>query len=138
MLSLERYSVKPHPIMEEALPAEEPLLSPALSAWTHWRSPLAVAAEEGDEDTLVRLLGEQGIEADVRDYDQQTPLWLAAEAGHESIVSILLQRSDVVPDAKARYGQTALSAAAANGHPEIVRLLLARPEVDANSRDRHG
>ncbi len=54
------------------------------------RTPLHVAAEEGEEDFITFLLSKKA-DANIPDPDGYTPLDLAAKNKHEGIVKILLQ-----------------------------------------------
>ena len=54
------------------------------------RTPLHVAAEEGEEDFITFLLSNKA-DANIPDRDGYTPLDLAAKYKHEDVVKILLQ-----------------------------------------------
>ena len=54
------------------------------------RTPLHVAAEEGEEDFITFLLSNKA-DANISDRDGYTPLDLAAKYKHEDVVKILLQ-----------------------------------------------
>ncbi|RYP81628.1 hypothetical protein DL770_005836 [Monosporascus sp. CRB-9-2] len=72
---------------------------------------------------VMRLLLDNGAEADSKDRDGRTPLsWVAAN-GSKEVVQMLLDKG-VEADSKDNHGQTPLFWAAEKGHEEIVQLLL--------------
>ena len=101
------------------------------------------AAEEGDVDTVRRLLEDQSLDVD-EPHQHWTPLMKSAEEGHAEIVQLLLDR---LADVKAanRKGRTALSFAAApsmkrsstEGHLFVLRLLVERG-ADLRCEDERG
>ena len=56
------------------------------------RTPLHVAAEEGEE-VVVTFLLDKKADTNVADVDRNTPLDLAAEQRHKKVVDILVERS---------------------------------------------
>ncbi len=87
------------------------------------------AIEEGDHDTVEKLL-QKKLPIDIRigPY-QKTALLLAAGKGYTPIVQLLVQHGADI-NAKDNYGKTALIIALHAQHTEIARYLLAH---DANS-----
>ncbi|CAG9983821.1 unnamed protein product [Clonostachys byssicola] len=96
--------------------------------WT----PLAWAAMK-KHDAVIKLLLENGADADSMDANDRTPLSLAAEKGHEAIVGLLLATERVNVDSKDKMGNTPLLYAAENDHGAVVNLLLTTGKVDIYS-----
>jgi ankyrin repeat protein len=89
------------------------------------------AASDGDKKMVQKLLKEEKIDVNVRDWDELTPLIPAASAGHLEVVKLLLKEGADV-NAKDKDGITALMEASIMGHVKIVDLLLKEgAEVDA-------
>ncbi|MGM0434967.1 MAG: ankyrin repeat domain-containing protein [Pseudomonadota bacterium] len=86
------------------------------------RTPLIVAAEEGDA-ARVRQLLERGARIEAQDSCQWTSLMRAASHGHMSIVRTLLERGASV-NHQGEIGFSALMAAAMNGHHDVARVLI--------------
>jgi hypothetical protein len=96
-----------------------------------YRSPIYIAAEEGDYNKVAKLLKE-GADANTKgDYDESA-LGAAARRGHENIVKLLL-RNHALVDAQSSEGATPLMRAAT---PHIVKLLL-RAGADINAMDKN-
>jgi ankyrin repeat protein len=92
--------------------------------------PLHLAAFDGDNDTVNRLLTE-GANVDALTNDAETPLLFAAMNGHTAAVRTLLKWGASVNLLPAQ-GESALRQATKGGHAEVVRLLLAK-EADPNA-----
>eukprot|EP00578_Thalassiosira_sp_NH16_P016295 CAMPEP_0181127708 /NCGR_PEP_ID=MMETSP1071-20121207/28344_1 /TAXON_ID=35127 /ORGANISM="Thalassiosira sp., Strain NH16" /LENGTH=944 /DNA_ID=CAMNT_0023213469 /DNA_START=147 /DNA_END=2981 /DNA_ORIENTATION=+ len=89
------------------------------------------AASDGDKKLVQKLLKEEKMDVNVRDWDELTPLIPAASAGHLDVVKLLLKEGADV-NAKDKDGITALMEASIMGHVKIVDLLLKEgAEVDA-------
>ncbi len=89
------------------------------------------AASDGDRKLVQRLLREEKIDVNVRDWDELTPLIPAASGGHLDVVKLLLKEGADV-NAKDKDGITALMEASIMGHVKVVDLLLKEgAEVDA-------
>ena len=89
------------------------------------------AASDGDKKLVQRLLKEEKMDVNVRDWDELTPLIPASSAGHLDVVKLLLKEGADV-NAKDKDGITALMEASIMGHAKIVDLLLKEgAEVDA-------
>jgi ankyrin repeat protein len=82
-------------------------------------SALLWAAQQGQEATVRRLLGEGANVRATSDYNQ-TSLSLAAANGHEGVLKLLLDKG---ADVNAQY-DTALQGASAEGREQVVKLLL--------------
>ncbi|KAL3767775.1 hypothetical protein ACHAW5_003594 [Stephanodiscus triporus] len=76
-----------------------------------------------------RLLKEEKMDVNVRDWDELTPIIPAASAGHLDVVKLLLK--------EARTGVTALWLAAGEGRSDVMRSLL-RKDADANNARSDG
>jgi ankyrin repeat protein len=88
------------------------------------------AASDGDKKSIQALLKE-GIDVNVRDWDELTALIPAASAGHLEICKFLVKEGIDV-NAKDKDGITALMEASIMGHSKIVSFLIdSGAEVDA-------
>ena len=89
------------------------------------------AASDGDKKLVQKLLKEEKMDINVRDWDELTPLIPAASAGHFDVVKFLLKEGADV-NAKDKDGITALMEASIMGKLKVVELLLKEgAEVDA-------
>lgn len=88
---------------------------------------LVSAAFNNDFDAAERLLMEERVDINSRDWDDTTPLIAAASKGHRKLLEMFLAHGANV-NAIDRDNVTSLSQAAFGGHQEIVFLLL--PLVD--------
>jgi hypothetical protein len=100
--------------------------------------PLLWAAKNGYYRLVNLLLAKDEMDADVKDFRNQTPLSWAAELGHEAVVKLLLETGKVYVDSKDHSGMTPLSWAAKNGHEGVVKLLLETGKVYVYSKDLRG
>jgi ankyrin repeat protein len=89
----------------------------------HGRSPLHVAAADGDAARVTELL-DQHADPRAKDESDRTPLHLAAAAGQAEVVALLLAAGADV-NAADKVGWPPLKEAAAAGQPAVVKLLLA-------------
>lgn len=80
------------------------------------------AASDGDKKAIQALLKE-GIDVNVRDWDDLTALIPAASEGHLDIIKLLIKEKIDV-NAKDKDGITALMEASIMGHTKIVDFLL--------------
>jgi len=88
------------------------------------------ASSDGDKKQIQALLKE-GIDVNVRDWDELTALIPAASSGHLEICKLLVKEGCDV-NAKDKDGITALMEASIMGHNKIVEFLLdKKAEVDA-------
>mmetsp|Transcript_16232 Transcript_16232/g.35080 ORF Transcript_16232/g.35080 Transcript_16232/m.35080 type:complete len:935 (-) Transcript_16232:2103-4907(-) len=91
------------------------------------------AASDGDKKLVQKLLKEEKMDVNVRDWDELTPLIPAASAGHFDVVKLLLKEGADV-NAKDKDGITALMEASIMGNTKIVDLLCKEgAEVDASA-----
>ncbi|KAJ5202104.1 uncharacterized protein N7498_006767 [Penicillium cinerascens] len=100
-------------------------------------SPVAAAAERGQEATLNLLLG-LGFDPNMRDRLLRTPLAVAALYGKENIVKVMLDRGDVLLNAADKYGRSPFHHAAEQGHIAIMNLLLNTKQVNVDCADVNG
>jgi len=99
-----------------------------------WRTPLAYAAANGQEETG-RLLIERGADVKIVDRAKAPPLHLAAEAGSAGLVTSLLSAGADL-HARDRSKELAVHLAARQGHVEVLRVLLnAGAKVDVKNGD---
>jgi len=97
---------------------------------------LMLASEEGQTETVAKLLGEEGVDLEATDHLGRTAVMLAAQAGHAASVKLLLDKGAQLetlskPDKKHNnkgekkdLNGTALFLATAMGHVEVVNVLL--------------
>ena len=91
------------------------------------------AASDGDKKALQALLKEEGIDVNMRDWDELTALIPAASGGYLDICKFLVKEGIDV-NAKDKDGITALMEASIMGHTKIVEFLLDNgAEVDATA-----
>ncbi|KAL7461387.1 hypothetical protein ACHAXS_003047, partial [Conticribra weissflogii] len=89
------------------------------------------AAADGDKKLVQKLLKEEKVDVNSRDWDDLTALIPAASAGHLDVVKLLLKEGADV-NARDKDGITALMEASIMGHVKVVELLLKEgAEVDA-------
>ncbi|KAJ4246842.1 hypothetical protein NW762_013394 [Fusarium torreyae] len=104
-----------------------------LNATDSWgRTPLLLAAEEGCDSTVRRLILERDIEINATGITKRTPLLCAARNGYDGVVEALLKHPSIEINARDKRGRTPLSLAAFDGHGAVVELLLKHPDVDVN------
>lgn len=91
---------------------------------------LLLAIREPSPKALVELLNAPGLQAEVRNNNDESALMLAALAGMQAVCARLIERDADVN----KTGWTPLHYAAAGGHESVVRLLLDHyAYVDAES-----
>jgi ankyrin repeat protein len=88
------------------------------------RTPLMVAATEGDEKYLASLL-KNGAHVNMTDSIGSTPLMYAAENGWTNCIKLLLN-CGADPDMTDKYGNTARGLAVLRGHEKCQKLLPER------------
>jgi ankyrin repeat protein len=96
----------------------------------HGHKPLLIAARDGDEPAVKRLIEEQYVGTNETDDDIRTPLWWAADRGYASVVKLLLGVAAVDPNRKDRHGVSPLFASMMEGHADVVELFIGRDDVD--------
>jgi ankyrin repeat protein len=96
-------------------------------------TPLHLAAENGDADTLRALLAAGG-NANAALPSGETVLMTAARTGTPDALRVLLDHGADVTARESWYGETALIWATAENHAEAVRMLLSHgADIDAPS-----
>ncbi|RTE73493.1 hypothetical protein BHE90_012067 [Fusarium euwallaceae] len=93
---------------------------------------LSLAAAQGREFEVKRLLALPNVHPGFYDDKGRTPLSLAAEAGHEGIVRLLLDQRNVDINSGGTQGQPPITYATERGHEGIVWQLLARTDTSSN------
>jgi hypothetical protein len=97
-------------------------------------------AVRGGNETIARILIEEGIEVNLRfqisGLAEAAPLHLAAKYGHQNIISLLLEKQADVKQTN-NEGITPLFLAAQYGYTEIVRLLIAN-DADVEKSTSNG
>ncbi|RDA85187.1 hypothetical protein CP532_2388 [Ophiocordyceps camponoti-leonardi (nom. inval.)] len=102
------------------------------------QTPLFWAVEgRGNDESVVKLLLENGADINARDSGGKTVLSVAARHGNTHIVKLLLQKG-AAASIKDERGDTALAEAVRGGHLDVVKLLLATEGVDPDSTNKFG
>jgi ankyrin repeat protein len=70
------------------------------------RTPLHLAAIRG-QTTIVRILIENGVDKNVRDFDENTPLHYASEYGNFETIIYLVKEANVDIMLRNKFGYTA-------------------------------
>ncbi|CUS08269.1 unnamed protein product [Tuber aestivum] len=99
------------------------------------RSGLLNAAIKTENETVIRVLLECGVDPETRGASMRTPLVEAAKSGQANMVQLFVGRDNVDINSQDVQGGTALWYAASCGHHEIVEVLLGDTRTDANARD---
>ncbi|KAF6763641.1 ankyrin repeat-containing domain protein [Ephemerocybe angulata] len=107
-------------------------------AQSQGQTPLTLAAQDGYEAVVQRLLAMPGIDVNGPDKTGRTPLSFAAENGDEAVVKLLLAAPGIDVNAPDNSGWTPLSFAACGGHEAVVKLFLAAPGIDVNAPNNDG
>ena len=109
----------------------------------NWRSEhysgnsgLHYAAEKNYGELLELLLGQTGVDVNIRNNLNMTPLMLACYQGHENIVRRLCQVAGIQLNCRDDYGQTALQWAVSQNKPACVSMIsaLLTAEVEISLR----
>jgi len=96
-------------------------------------TPLSVAAEKGDIET-VRMLLQKGAKVNVSGFSLKAPLQAAAENGSVAVVTLLLQKG-ANPNLKGDLDMTALHYNAIQGNVAVTTLLInARAAINAKTQ----
>lgn len=85
---------------------------------------------------LVKLLIENGVDLETKEFRDFTPIRIAARNGHFNIVKYLAVQGAKI-DARALDGATPLEHAASKGHFEIVKYLIEKG-ANVNNKDEGG
>ncbi|KAJ0114311.1 hypothetical protein J7T55_010700 [Diaporthe amygdali] len=117
--------------LAEALAGPDTVSQPTKNEALFW-------ACRGGRERIVKLLLENGADANQHFADGQTALTIAAHRGYLGCVQDLLtdQRADV--NVRGSSNRTALSFAAGGGHEEICAALLQREDCRPDVTDRKG
>ncbi|KAI3188526.1 hypothetical protein DTO003C3_10231 [Penicillium roqueforti] len=112
-----------------------PGIDPNLCVAGH--SPISVAAYHGRMNTVVCLLGMEGVEINGRDLIDP-PICRAVAHGHLDVVRLLVQQGTRlnINESTIASHDTALCIAARGGDLEMVQGLLRHVKVDVNLRNR--
>ena len=102
------------------------------------RSGLLNAAIKTQNETVVRVLLECGVDPETRGVHKRTPLVEAAESGQANMVQLFISRDNVDVNSQDDLVKTALCYAADCGHHDVVRVLLSDGRTDRNFRTPEG
>lgn len=100
------------------------------------RTPLSIAASEGNREGMELLLKQPNIAINLEDKTKKTPLMYAAEHNQTPSVRLLLAHEPAL-EIKDTKGWTALSLAATKGNKIPAKLLL-KASASVNSQDTKG
>jgi ankyrin repeat protein len=103
----------------------------------HGRTPLSLAAQNGDAAVVELLLATGTVEPDSEDDVGRTSLSWAAKDGHQAVVKLLLATGKVEPDHIDKYGRTPLEYAIDNADVAVIKLLLATGRVRSQRLSLH-
>ena len=81
------------------------------------------AVEEGDTETVKKLIRSQNVNVNKADINGSTPLFMAAQNGHLEVLKLLIEQEASI-DQIDTDRWTPLLVAVANGHLEVVKLLI--------------
>jgi ankyrin repeat protein len=99
-------------------------------------SALHLACQEQRSEFVELILGQDGIDVNLKDDYGNTPLHVACR-GRPEAAELLLAHNGIDVNSKAGNGETPLHVAC-RGHPEAVKLLLAHNGIDVNSKAGNG
>ncbi|KAH6953808.1 hypothetical protein BKA56DRAFT_625468 [Ilyonectria sp. MPI-CAGE-AT-0026] len=88
------------------------------------QTALSLAAANGNEGVVRRLLEEDGVQMDLQDLGGRTALWRAAANGHSEVVRILVNNGGADFKQPDHDGRTPIIVATDNWHDTVVRTLL--------------
>ncbi|XP_046554112.1 protein HOS4-like [Haliotis rubra] len=95
------------------------------------------ASEDGDLETVKRILSAGHVDINTRGGDSWTPVMAAALGGHRDVVEFLVGRGADVSLVDSN-DDNVLHYACHGGDLEIVKLIVSRNLVDVNARDNGG
>eukprot|EP01084_Bolivina_argentea_P106259 190200_1 len=93
------------------------------------------AAKIGD-DSIIKLLLQNGADPNVPNRDGVTPLIIASSRGHDVAVNELLSDTRTDMNTQSLRGQTALMCACAEDRIEIAKTLLQMEDINLNAVDK--
>jgi ankyrin repeat protein len=94
------------------------------------RTPLHLAAQNGDCTIVRLLLNHTQVDLHAQDWGGSTALHNAAKRGHLAVVQLLLTEPTIDINARDRYHTTPLWWATRENHKHVAARLLAEPNVD--------
>ncbi|MFA5678358.1 MAG: ankyrin repeat domain-containing protein [Pseudomonas sp.] len=98
------------------------------------RTPLIIAAEEGDARQVDHLLA-RGVQFEALDDCGWSAMMRAAASGHEASVQTLLQRGAAI-NRRDKAGYTAVLAAVINNRPDVLAVLIEHgADLDVQEQD---
>jgi ankyrin repeat protein len=113
--------------------AKEENMDLANSQDTWGATPLFCAVENGHEEIVTLLLGNEKVDVNVQDEHGRTSLIMAIQTERKDIAELLINTGKV--DVDSNIGDwMPLSSAVACGQKEIVELLLCTGKVDVNEK----
>jgi ankyrin repeat protein len=96
---------------------------------------LWLACEQGNADSVARLIAKSNVDPNSVNSRRRTPLSIAASYGHEDVVRKLLEHSEVDVTIQDVNGATALTWAASRGHLRIMNLLLSSEPATGRNQE---
>ncbi len=121
---------------------EEPKKEEPKKAPRNWREashPLHIAAFDGDQAAMRKLLSAKEVDVNVllefRTFPGYTPLHLAAYEGHAKIIDMLAAKKADLNRGEKSKKRTPLHLAASYGRTEAVRSLI-KAGADINAKDK--
>ena len=101
-------------------------------------TPLHIAAQKGQVDTVKHLITEYEVKIDARNNQDNTPLCVAALNGQIDIIKILVEEFNCSPFVQGFRNGTLLHAACLNNNIELIDLLIRTYQVDPMGKDDDG
>ena len=104
-------------------PRPSPQMAKAGDQYTFRTGNIWNFCQRDDLRTVTQLVGDDGLDPEIRNKVGWTPLHAAANGGAERVIAYLIDRR-VDVDARCRAGRTPLAEAARNGHLSSVKALV--------------
>ncbi|XP_065840990.1 serine/threonine-protein phosphatase 6 regulatory ankyrin repeat subunit B-like isoform X2 [Oscarella lobularis] len=103
----------------------------------HWGKTILMAACEGGDASLVRLIVSKGCDVNARAMFKETALYCAVAKGHGIIAEYLISECEANVNNEDHWGKTILMATCEGGDESLVRLIVSKGcHVNARNGDK--